>query len=637
MDLAKERDWEAALKVSDNADLPLLSDMILWMRYISEPAEDFNEITRFISVRPDWPWQKSLAINAERSLTSQTQPEDMLAWFRDDTASSEIPVFREPLTSRGKYFLATTLMNTPSLQKTHEKQIHTLMNAVWRDGNLSDEEEADFLNIYSKYLHKEDHVARIDRLIWEDKLTEAKRLLPKIDKEHRSLFEARIALKQETNGVDSKVNKVLGKFRNDPGLLYDRIRWRNKRNMHEGVRELLLRVPENISYADKFWDYRHRHIRALLAEKDYKTAYTLASKHGLYSGADFAAGEWLSGWIALRFLDKPQEAYQHFFKLYHAVETPISLARASYWAGRAAEANRNTQIALKWYVIASKYPTTYYGQLGTEKTSNNQLYIPALPRIGRQDKKRFENNALAAGAYLLHTLNMDRYAREFIKAAMHYAKTPGEKRLVAELGLSINRPDLSLNAAKVAAQEGYIYPHAYYPAISYIKQGIGNVSGAPEKALVHAISMQESMFNYSAISHAGARGMMQLMPGTARMTARNAGIRYTPSRLTADPVYNVTLGTHHLKELLGNYRGSYILSIAAYNAGGGNVAKWLKQNGDPREMKDVDDVIDWVESIPFNETRNYVQRVMENIQLFRYSLKEYKSPYVALARDLLRR
>ncbi|NQV20486.1 MAG: lytic transglycosylase domain-containing protein, partial [Rhodospirillales bacterium] len=455
----------------------------------------------------------------------------------------------------------------------------------------------------------------------------ARRMLDRVGKNWRRLAEARLALRQRSAEVDRKVARVPKDLKDHPGLIYERVRWRRRKKINDSARDLLLETGMlgsgalKNTYLEKVWTERTIQTRKALAAGEISNAYRLANNHGLTRGAKFAEAEWLAGWIALRYLEDYEPAYRHFTKLYDAVKYPISISRAAYWAARSATARGDNNLAVRWYAEAARYPTTFYGQLAAQRLAvPAKLVLPDQPTFSTAEKKAFDSLEIVQVVRMLKELEDDRRLNLFILRLYRLDETAPRTALVADLARSLDRPDLAVMVTKRAAQKGMIFASHGYPVINLLEvkgKKKGKANGGPETALVLALSRQESAFNPKVVSHAGAHGLMQLMPATARATARMIRVSYSKKRLS-EPDYNTTLGRAHLRSLLDDFEGSYILSLAAYNAGKHRVKKWLKEYGDPRLPEA--DPIDWVENIPFQETRNYVQRVLENVQIYRQRL-----------------
>jgi soluble lytic murein transglycosylase len=345
---------------------------------------------------------------------------------------------------------------------------------------------------------------------------------------------------------------------------------------------------------------------------DFNLAYRIVKDHGQTSGVGLADAEFLAGFLALRFLDMPSEAFNHFHKLYRSVSSPISKARGAYWSGRAADALGQKEQAREWFQTASEFGTTFYGQLAAKHLGGRgHIDLPAEPRVSKAEATAFERRDVVRAARMLSEIlgSNDSRVTAFVRRISLDAKAPSEYTLAARLAREVGRRDLAVAAAKDAAQENIFLVEAGYPMI---KTDVGN----PELALIHAIIRQESTFNTNVVSSAGARGLMQLMPGTAQLVATRLGIKkHQQGRLISDPDYNVRLGAAYLDEMIERFNGSYVLAIASYNAGPSRTRQWIETFGDPRTGSV--DVVDWIELIPISETRNYVQRVMEAMLVYR--------------------
>jgi len=418
-------------------------------------------------------------------------------------------------------------------------------------------------------------------------------------------------------------------LQHDAGLLYDRVRWRRRQEHYDDAIPLLETVPkdEDPDHADAWSVEREVLARFALAEGHPDTAYRIAANHEATTGAHFSELEFLAGWIALRSLHRPDLAYNHFVRLYDDVKLPISIARGSYWSARAADAMGNRQLAQSWYQTAAQHITTYYGQLAAAHIGAPAASFVAEPQLRRDEVAAFNASSLVRATRGLAALDADEYVRRLVRQLAEDAKTPTQYALVARLATEIDRPDLAIAAAKRASYAGVTLLDEGYPVTSL-------PSGAPvERPLVLAMTRQESAFDHAAVSTAGARGMMQLMPATASHIAKTLHLPFSVGRLTSDVRYNLTLGREYLHGLLDDFSGSYVLAVAAYNAGPGRVHDWMQDFGDPR-TKNVD-AIDWIESIPVAETRNYVQRVLENLQMYRYRIGDHGLAF-SLASDLRR-
>jgi len=429
-------------------------------------------------------------------------------------------------------------------------------------------------------------------------------------------------------GVERLVAKVPAQLQNDPGLLYERARWRRRKEMFDSALEIVANPPRELGRPTAWWTERQILARRALADGKAQLAYKLVAHHGLKDGNAQAEAEFLAGWIALRALKDAKGGYEHFVRLYDTVKLPISVARGAYWAGRAAEQMGMRQLASTWYASAAEHNTTYYGQLAVAR-----LGAEAPPKAAPEPRPRpdevaaFEKRELVRAARMLAEIGETDRIKAFVLRLSELAGTPTDHALAASLAESLGRADLSVAVAKRSGYAGVPLLVHGYPIIPLPE------IGSAERPLVLAMARQESAFDREAVSRAGARGLMQLMPATAKQMARSLEVSYSADRLLTDPGYNLRLGRQYLEGLLDNFGGSYVLAVAAYNAGPARVRQWTRDYGDPR-AKDTD-VVDWVESIPFGETRNYVQRVLENLQIYRLRVGDPKLAF-SLTQDLKR-
>ena len=577
----------------------LARKLATWLYYTrsSKPAA-FPDVVGFIQNNADWPQQRALRRAAEAAITAKTAPDQILGWFAKNP----------PVSVKARIRLADAFIASgqPNLGEV-------LVRKIWINDNLSRAVERRFYRKYRDLLTRDDHAQRLDRLLWDRKRGPANRMLSRVPPDYRKLGFARLSLIGSAAGVDSAIAKVPPHLIDHPALRYERIHWRRTKGFHESARELLWKPPQQLGRPEKWWRERRLQVRRLLRKGHISEAYRMAAAHGQIARAQIAEAEWLAGWIALSFLKDANSALGHFARGHEVVRFPISVARMAYWAGRAAQASDRRDIADRWYAIATRYPMTFYGQLAIARFDKPvALTLPSSPTPSARDAKGFRRHEIVRAIKLWAALRDKKMLRRFILHASKLAATPEQHQLVGALADSLDRADLGVAAAKIAVRAGVFLPETGYPIIPLPRRS------GPEPALLLAVARQESEFNIRAISHAGARGLMQLMPATAKSVARSIKVRYDKRRLIEDAKYNATLGSAHLRDLLRSYRGSYVLSLAAYNAGGGNVRRWLRYWGDPRDP-DID-VIDWIELIPINETRNYIQRVLENVQVYRYRL-----------------
>jgi len=611
----KRGDWDNANEHAKASDDAVLEKLVAWQYALQGDSASFDDITSFMTDNPDWPDQKKLRIRAELSLKDgKTSDKDIIAWFGDDP----------PITGVGKIALAEALMRSKAANRD---KIDSLIREAWKGGDFDEPQEKEILEKYGNVLRHEDDIGRIDRLLWEEKISVARRMLKRVPDAYQKLYKARMALIEDKKISLLAVLQVPKALKTDPGLMYDRMRYRARRGDDKGVREILLAAPMHVPYPEKWWKQREVQIREAISEKNYAMASKLLANHGQIENGELADAIWLEGWLKCEFTQQPKEAYQLFYRMTGVVKYPVSKARAGYWAARAAEKSGDSETAAKWYAAASAYPTTFYGQLAAlHRDKELSLQLPQPPAISAEDKDAFEKNELAQAIALCIELNEIDLAKHLAAHLVENAPNDGIAALVAELGMRKGMPYLSVRGAKKALQNNVVLIKAGYPL-----PRVGDLS--VEKPLALAITRQESEFDPHAQSPSGAIGMMQLLPSTAKETAKKKYVSYSEARLY-EPEYNMTLGSLYLERLVSNYDGSYIMAIAAYNGGPGNVRKWADAFGTPGN--NVDNAVNWIEKIPFHETRNYVQRVMENLEIYRCLEAEDEAPKLEIGKDLVR-
>ena len=455
--------------------------------------------------------------------------------------------------------------------------------------------------------------------------------MSRVDNDHKLLAQARLAFDNEASNAESLASHLPDSVKNDPGLIYEWVKYRRTHDDDDGAIQLLRHPSHDQVRPDLWWSERAVLARRALQKGNVSTAYDLAQNHNQVEGAGYADAEWLSGWIALRFLSDATQGLDHFSRMYDHVVIPRSRSRAAYWAGRAAEVLGQGDEAVRWFNLAAQNVTTYYGQLAVDRIHQDQLQaLPPDPKPTQADIAQFERQEMTQVAHLLGQIKETEMVRPFMLRAIDLAQTPGERELAANLALSLGRPDIAVTVAKQSERQGVPLIQSGYPVVP-------SASDKPEHALVLSLIRQESAFHADAVSSVGAKGLMQLMPATAAQLAKALKVAFRKkdnlaAQLTNNPALNVKLGSAYVGDLLNDFNGSYLLAAAAYNAGPGRVRHWIKDMGDPR-TQDVD-AVDWVESIPYYETRDYVQRVLEATQIYRRKLGS--SNHSQLDRDLKR-
>jgi soluble lytic murein transglycosylase len=601
--------WTSSLKIAKKAKDNSIYNFIMW-RYLLTTGNQasFYDYKVFIDRNNQYPRIDRLRYLAEHKLsTSKVSPKKIIKWFTD----------KNPLSGYGQMILGESFILTG--EKT--KGIN-LIKKGWITARISKNELKFFRKKFKKYLNADDYIKRADYLAWNNKYWDLRRLTRYLPKDYELLYTARHILMSKGYGVDQAIKNVPEKFKNDAGLNYDRLKWRRKKGRVDSSVEILIKVGNDKDYLvmpEKWWKEREIISRKLIYKKKYEIAYKITSEHGMTAGSDFAEAEWMSGWIALSFLKDPLIAKDHFHNFYKNVSYPISTSRGAFWLGRTYEKLGNKKQSFKWYQEASKYLTTYYGQLAFLKLNPNGKF-ELNNDMGVDNKYRyiFYNKELVKIIYLLDELKKDKYTKYILRHLANDNIKRGSEILAAELATNIERYDFAIQVSKIASYQKRFHNQFNYPIISTPKTINGRK--IPESAFILSIIRQESEFDLSANSHAGAKGLMQLMPYTAKLVSKQAKLPYSKSRLTTDPEYNINLGSHYIAGLILQYDGAYPFATAAYNAGPNRVKYWKKINKDPQK-KQVD-YVDWVELIKFRETRNYVQRVLENYNVYRYILEK---------------
>ena len=606
----KARKWNSALKSAKKVKDSEFRTLINWMHLkTTQNSATFNDYKNFIEQHEKYPRINRIKYLAETKIyLRNNSPTSIINWFDR----------HPPLGGIGKIKLAEAYLEQKKLDK-----VKKLIKEGWMTAEISKNDLGYYRAKFKKYLTIEDHIKRADHLAWERKYWDLKRMLKYLPVDERALYNARQILMSNSYGVDNAISKVPNHLRSNTGLEYDRLRWRNRRGRLESSLEILYknsnRTEEQMVRPDKWWEQRKSVSRALIYKKRYKTAYKIASEHALSAGPDFAEAEWLSGWIALTFLKSPEYAISHFQNFYNNVGYPISLSRGAYWLGAAYKSLGDEDLSYKYFSESAKFPMTYYGQLSFNEIKPGENFeLVDESNFSKDFEKDFRKNKLINHVILLTELDASQLSKDIIKYLATLDIGKGSEVLAAKLATEVERYDFAIQISKQASYEKRFYNKYNYPIINTPE--IINNKTMPNQEVVLAIIRQESEFDRRANSWAGARGMMQLMKYTAKIVAKQAKLPYSISRLTKDPEYNIKLGSYYFNSLMEDYNGVFPFAIAAYNAGPNRVKTWRKINGDP--SKGQLSYVNWIELIRFKETRNYVQRVLENINVYKYMLSK---------------
>ena len=623
-DAADRKDWDRARDIASRINNQAARDLVDWRAFVTKDnGASFNEINNFIQNHRDWPNQRALQARAEEAMAPDMSPDDVISWFQG----------REPTSGEGMLKLGEAYS-----RKSQDSAARTWIVKAWVQGNFTPERAAYVMTRYSAMLTSNDHQSRLSRLLWANEFSQAQAMTNVVDGSWVALMNARMKLRQNARDADAAYQRVNGSLSNDPGLLFDRARWLRKRDREAEARPLLIRASASLNspppVAEDWWNERNYQAREALEAGDAQQAYLIAAGHDLNkeAGVPYAEAEFLAGWIALRYLNKPDEAFNHFTRLREGVSAPISIARAHYWAGRAAEKAGRTSEASSQYGRAADYPMTYYGQLAAVAVNPKaKLDLPVGRTAAASSKQSFMSQGVVQAMHCLADVGAQGLLRTFAIALADRFEDRDQFVYLHGFLQQLNEPALALRVAKRGLQKNIAVYDIAYPTIGLPSYRGGSV--APESALVLGLTRQESEFDPQANSSAGARGLMQLMPATAKLVARQHGLNYSNKNELFNPSTNMQLGMAHVGDLVQDFGGSYVLAIASYNAGAGRINQWISQYGDPRA--NADEMVDWIERIPFNETRNYVQRVLENTQIYRNVLAG-RDIQIALGTDLKR-
>lgn len=599
MDAMRAGNWDNAALIAQR-DGPVAADVIEWHR-LRAGGGTYTEVMNFLARRPDWPGEAYLRKRSEDAVIREGD-EAILKFFKA----------QPPQTPRGVLAHAGALIRADRLG---EAQVRLVL--AWRTMPMDNTSQALFLADYGDLLNPH-HAARLDEMLWQRDHNDAQRMFDLVSDADKALAQVRMALQKREGDVNAMIDALPASKASDPGLQADRFEWRIRKGFQDSAKELILSqsVSATALGQPSAWSNRRRALaRDEMRNGDPERAYEIASKHFLESGSDFADLEWLSGYLALRFLKKPKLALTHFQKHDDAVESPISQGRAGYWQGRALEAMGDADGAAKAYAQGAKFQSSFYGLLAAERGN-----VPFdLELAGEPPKQDWRTSPLSqaplfqAGMLLQASGELDTAERFWTHLAGQLVAD--DALLLGQAAIDVGRPHLAVMIGKRVAQRGITIAAPYYPLHSAIKLDL-NMS--PEMVL--AIARRESEFDPGVQSSVGARGLMQLMPGTAQDVAKGLGVitQHATDRLIADPDYNALLGSEYLSQMSGRFDGNVVMVSAAYNAGPSRPAGWMQTYGDPRKG-DID-IVDWIEMIPFRETQNYVMRVTESLPVYRARL-----------------
>ncbi len=611
-EVSKENWNEAARLANANQD-PIAADIIEWHR-LRAGRGNFAQYEAFVNTNPDWPGLPLLYKASEPTIPDGVDARRIIRYFAN----------QKPQTGRGSFRLAQA---HKSLGQTNEANAEAAR--AWTNFLLSQTEQSILWGSFSSTLRAH-NIERLDMLLWRQRLTEGMRMYDLVPTEQRQLAEVRVALQRGKGGVNAMINALPASVASSGGLAFDRLRWRVDHDNWDGVHEMLVERSTSLNALGRpeYWqDRRRTYARRAMRAGNHQAAYLLASQHFLTPDQNgYKDLEWLAGFLALRKLNDPQRALLHFQRFRATVESPISVGRAGYWLGRTYEAMGQRDNARTFYTLGATYQTSFYGQLAAERAglpADRSIAGAELPADWTRQPFLREDSVRAA--LILHSAGHYDLTRRFLTHASETMSAP-ERAALGQLAMDLQLPNTALKIGKEAATIGLVLPRAYYP-VTDLATFRSNVASE----LTMSIARQESELFATARSSVGALGLMQVMPATAKSVASGLGIAYSQDRLATDWQYNATIGNAYLDQMLKRYSGSTLLAAAAYNAGPHRADRWIRDYGDPRSPNI--DAVDWIETIPFNETRNYVMRVNESLFTYRARISG-RTPALNLAQAL---
>jgi soluble lytic murein transglycosylase len=604
LDLIRQGKTSAATEISKELGDSAARTLVEWAILRSpDPGVPFERYAAFVRAHGQWPSAGMLRRRAEGALWEDRRDATLVRAFFSQT---------EPQSGKGRLALARALL----VQGDKHSAAHYVREA-WRQDGFTGDGERQVLELFGDLLTRADHKARMDRFLYTDEREVALRAAKRLGSSDLAIAKARIAVEARAANAGALLDAVPAELRRDVGYTFNRAQWLRRKDKIAEAAALILSVPRDAAVQhdlDEWWIERRLIARELLDKGDPQTAYRVARDAVPPVKENYRIDhEFTAGWIALRFLNEPRKALEHFARIAPHTSHPTSLARAEYWQGRALDAMGRTSQARSHYEAAARHSMAYYGQLARARLGLSNVPLRQPPELSADERAALRNIEIVRAVEILYALDerdlvlvmaadLSDIATDLGAMAMlgRLARQSGDARAMLYIGRAGIARGLPLDA--------YAFPEIGMPKYASIGPEI-------DRGLLYAIARQESAFHQKTISSANAMGLMQVTPPAGKYIAKKFGVSFDRKRLLSDPVYNTQMGAAELGDLLRDYRGSYLLSFVGYNAGRGRVRDWVARYGDPRDPKV--DPVDWAERIPFSETRNYVQRVMENMQVFR--------------------
>jgi soluble lytic murein transglycosylase len=602
---ATRKGKEADANAAENAIAdPVARKLAEWVILRSDNTNpSFKRYAAFVTANPDWPHVPLFRRRAENALWND---------HVDDNAVLAFFAVRPPSTAKGRYMMARAL-----LAKGDRAGATALVRYAWTHQDASADVESKVLEMYGDMLTRADHKARMEQRFYLDDIEAGTREAKRLGGDEIALAKARAAVGKSLNNAKAALDEVPAAARHDAGYIFARAQWLRKNKQAEDAGKLMLTAPQDpaaLVDLNQWWQERRILVRQLLDQNDPKNAYLVAHQAAPPTQANWRVDKYFTaGWIALRYLHDPKTAAEEFAHIPEGTANPHALSRAGYWQGRTAEAMGRRADANAFYEQAAKHTATYYGQLARARLGLKELGLIGPPTLSSEERATLGKLEVVRAAELLYSLN-ERNMLASIYAEIGESGTDvAGMSMLAEVATKNKDPHAQVFLGRFAHARGLPMDYYAYPAFGLPEYK--PIAPPIEPAVAYSIARQESDFDQSELSSANAMGLMQVTPEAARDTARRFKVTYDGNRLRKDPVYNMQMGAAELSNLLHYYRGSYLMTFAGYNAGMGRVRQWVAAYGDPRDPNV--DPIDWAERIPLAETRNYVQRVMENMQVYR--------------------
>ncbi len=587
----KKQNWRMAIILADEYENKSFSSYVRWLD-ITRPGSkhSFNKLKNFFYKHKNWPKVNEIKKKIESSINPSSDPIEVVNWYKENS----------PITVKGAIDYMEFREKIGILE--NKKKV---IQDIWINKNLTHRQQKYFIKKYSNYWDSNDNWKRFDRLLWDGKNWSARKTLQRIKGDYRALGNARLALSNRAGNVTELIKKVPTHLTNDAGLIYERMRWRRKAKLPTAI-DFLIDPPENIKNYRRWWVNARIVIRREINKRNFSLAYKVLNNHKIplntKSGIE---AEWLAGWIALNFIKNKQSALEHFKNVFNNAKTNYTKSNAAFWLGEIYKTSSNKKDSQKWFKTSASLKMSFYG---SQSIKNIESFSFTNKKI--QIVKPTNADQLLEVIKILQKANQEKRAYPYLKKVFESCNTIEEKNFVMEYASKFSDKNFVVKLAKLEPKISTFFSHP--TIVDYIPDKFRN--NKKYISLIHSIILQESAFKISARSHAGARGLMQLMPFTAKKVAKSLKIKYYKKALTTNPHYNILLGTTYIRNLLERFDNSLPLALAGYNAGPARVKIWLKRYGDPRKGKIS--YINWIESIPIYETRNYVKRVIGNYSIY---------------------